>query len=69
LSFDSTRVSANDVDYPLDIVMYQTDKNQMIEHRFEKDDLTHLSLQWSMLLKNSVQRLPNDWMDVVLDKL
>jgi putative proteasome-type protease len=69
LSFDSTRVSANDVDYPLDVVMYDTNSRKMIEHRFEKDDLAHLSLQWSMLLKNSVQRLPNDWMDVVLNQI
>jgi putative proteasome-type protease len=69
LSFDSTRVSANDVDYPLDVVMYDTASGKLIEHRFEKDDLAHLSLQWSMLLKNSVQRLPNDWMDVVLNQI
>ncbi len=69
LSFDSTRVSANDVDYPLDVVMYDNETKKMIEHRFEKDDLAHLSLQWSMLLKNSVQRLPNDWMDVVLNQI
>jgi putative proteasome-type protease len=69
LSFDSTRVSASDVDYPLDVVIFDAENNQIIEHRYEKDDLAHLSLQWSMLLKNSVQRLPNDWMDVVMDKI
>jgi putative proteasome-type protease len=57
------------VDYPLDMVMYDTNSKKMIEHRFEKDDLAHLSLQWSMLLKNSVQRLPNDWMDVVMNQI
>ena len=69
LSFDSTRVSVNDVDYPIDVVMYERDSYNLVEHRFTKDDLTHLSLQWNMLLKNSVQRLPNDWMDVVFEKM
>ncbi|WP_028665550.1 peptidase [Runella zeae] len=69
LSFDSTRVSANDVDYPIDVVMYERDSFHLTEHRFQKDDLAHLSLQWSMLLQNSVQRLPNDWMGPVLEKL
>ncbi|MCU0339715.1 MAG: peptidase [Spirosomaceae bacterium] len=69
LSFDSTRVSASDVDYPIDVVMYERDSFQMIEHRYQKDDLAHLSLQWSMLLQNSVKRLPNDWMDSILEKL
>jgi putative proteasome-type protease len=69
LSFDSTRVSANDVDYPIDVVMYERDSFHVVEHRFGKEDLTHLSLQWSMLLKNSVQRLPNDWMSPILNKV
>lgn len=69
LSFDSTRVSVNDVDYPVDVVMYEKDSYSMIEHRFTKDDLAHLSLQWNMLLKNSVQRLPNDWMSPVFEKM
>ncbi|TAE95937.1 MAG: peptidase, partial [Runella slithyformis] len=34
-----------------------------------KEDLTYLSLQWNMLLKNSVQRLPNDWMNPIFDKI
>jgi len=69
LSFDSTRVSVNDVDYPLDVVLYERDSFRLIEHRYEKDDLAYLSLQWNMLLKNSVQRLPNDWMNPIFDKL
>jgi putative proteasome-type protease len=69
LSFDSTRVSVNDVDYPVDVILYERDSFQFTEHRYEKEDLTHLSLQWNMLLKNSVQRLPNDWMSPIFDKI
>ena len=62
-------MSANDVDYPIDVAIYESGSFNLTEHRFQKDDLAHLSLQWSMLLQNSVQRLPNDWMDPILEKL
>lgn len=68
LSFDSTRVSSNDVDYPLDVVLYEKDSYHLVEHRFEKDDLDYIAKQWSALLKNSVQKLPEDWMDPVFSK-
>lgn len=69
LAFDATRVSANDVDYPLDVVIYPKDSFQFTEHRFEKEDLEELSHQWSALLNNSVRRLPTYWMEPVFDKL
>jgi putative proteasome-type protease len=36
LAFDATRVSANDVDYPLDVVVYPKDSFHMTEYRLEK---------------------------------
>ncbi|WAC11707.1 peptidase [Dyadobacter pollutisoli] len=69
LSFDSTRVSSNDVDYPIDVVMYEKDSFQIVEHRFEKDDLDYVGKQWSALLSNSVQKLPLEWMDPVFNKM
>lgn len=68
LSFDSTRVSSNDVDYPLDAVIYEKNSFQLIEHRFEKDDLDYVGKQWNALLNNSVQKLPTEWMDSLFDK-
>lgn len=69
LSFDSTRVSSNDVDYPIDVVMYEKDSFQLTEHRFEKDDLDYVAKQWGALLNNSVQKLPTEWMNAVLEKM
>jgi len=69
LSFDSTRVSSNDVDYPIDVIMYEKDSFQIVEHRFEKDDLDYVGKQWSALLSNSVQKLPMEWMDPVFNKI
>jgi putative proteasome-type protease len=69
LSFDATRVSANDVDFPLDIVIYENNSYHMAEYRFEKEDMASISAQWSALLNESVRRLPNTWMHPILDKL
>ena len=69
LSFDSTRVSANDVDYPLDIVLYNRDTYKMVEHRFEKNDLTQISTLWEEELKIALKKLPEEWMETVLNKL
>jgi len=69
LSFDSTRVSSNDVDYPLDAVIYEKDSFHLVEHRFEKDDLDYVGKQWSALLNNSVQKLPLEWMDPLFAKI
>jgi putative proteasome-type protease len=69
LSFDSTRVSSNDVDYPIDVVMYEKDSFQVTEYRFEKGDLDYVGKQLSALLSNSVQKLPVEWMDPVFNKM
>ena len=68
LSFDSTRVSANDVDFPIDVVLYKADSREMVEHRFEKDDLAKVSEYWALELQRALQNIPEDWMNVVLNK-
>jgi putative proteasome-type protease len=69
LAFDSTRVSANDVDFPLDVVLYQKDSFEFVEYRLEREDLAQISEQWAALLKDSLGRIPNDWMNPLVSKL
>ena len=38
-SFDSTRISAADVDFPIDVVLYRRNSFRIIERRFQKQDL------------------------------
>ncbi len=68
LSFDSTRVSANDVDFPLDIVVYYNNSFHLIEHRFEKADMEVISKTWDSQLKKALDAIPEDWMDVVFNQ-
>lgn len=69
LSFDSTRVSANDVDFPIDVVLYKANSFQPTEHRFEKDDLAKVSEFWAQELQVALQNIPEEWMNIVLNKL
>jgi putative proteasome-type protease len=69
LAFDSTRISAADVDFPVDVVMYARNTFQIVEHRFEKADLAENSNWWQERLRDSVRELPTGWMEPVLNKL
>jgi putative proteasome-type protease len=67
LAFDSTRVSANDVDFPIDVILYENSSYNLVQHRYEKQDLEYISYQWNALLSASVQKLPTDWMEPIFN--
>ncbi len=63
LAFDSTRISAADVDFPIDVVLYYGETGELVEHRFEQEDLIEISEGWQERLRNSVSNLPSAWLD------
>ncbi|CAN5398365.1 proteasome-type protease [soil metagenome] len=63
LSFDSTRVSSNDVAFPIDVVVYRKDTFKMIESRYEYDEMESISKLWAQKLKQSLDDIPEGWMD------
>jgi len=67
LSFDSTRVSANDVGYPIDVVIYKEATGEMIEKRFELEDLHNISDIWGKKLTEIIKEIPEDWIDQIND--
>jgi putative proteasome-type protease len=69
LAFDSTRISAADVDFPIDIVMYVKNSYKMISQRFEKNDLVENSDLWQERLRKSVRELSIDWAQPLLGRL
>lgn len=64
LAFDSTRISASDVDFPLDVILYAN--GVLHEHRYERHDLRDVNTWWQDRLRELVQKLPSDWMDTAL---
>lgn len=58
LSFDSTRVSSNNVDFPIDVVLYKKDQFVLAENRYEKKDLEDVSELWATELKAALNNIP-----------
>ncbi len=58
LAFDATRISANDVDFPIDTVILANDTYKTKEQRFEQKDLEHISTFWNERLKRAIEELP-----------
>lgn len=62
LSFDETQVSTNDVDYPIDVVVYEKDSFKAKEVRLYKEDMQKISDEWNIALKNSLESIDEEWM-------
>lgn len=69
LAFDSTRISAANVDFPVDILLYAPGSFRIVRQRFEKGDLAEASNWWQERLRQSVQDLKSDWADGLLARL
>ena len=69
LAFDSTRISAAGVDFPLDVVLYTKGSFELVEHRFEQADLAHISTWWQERLREGVQALPSEWIEAIAARL
>ena len=63
LAFDSTRISAADVDFPIDVVLYFGESGRLYQRRFEKEDLLEISEGWQERLRSSVANLPSTWLE------
>ncbi len=66
LSFDSTRVSVNDVDFPIDVIIYKNNSFDFSIQRFELSDMQEISKQWGDKLKKAIEEIPDDWMSKIL---
>ena len=62
LAFDSTRISAADVDFPIDVVLL-FNNGRLVQRRFEQEELSEISDGWQERLRNSVTNLPATWLD------
>ncbi len=65
LAFDSTRISAADVDSPLDVAIYFGNEFRILEHRYQQNDLLELSSWWGERLRRSVNEVPAKAIDDV----
>lgn len=69
LAFDAVRVSATDVGFPLDMFLYRAGSYRIVHHRYEYDDLIHVSRWWQEALRTTSEKAPSEWMRSILEKL
>jgi putative proteasome-type protease len=69
LAFDSTRRCAADVDFPIDVLVYQKGSYEIVEHRYERDDLREISIWWQERMRKSVNELPSELIDRAFARL
>lgn len=69
LAFDSTRISAADVDFPIDVVLYRSDSFRIVHRRYTHKDLHELSDWWQDRLRSGVQDLPSHRFEELLAEL
>jgi len=69
LAFDATRTSAVDVDFPIDVVIYQTDSYHIVEYRYDAKELMEISDWWQKIIREAIRELPDGWIEAVFSKL
>ncbi len=69
LAFDATRLCAADVDFPMDVLLYARGSYELVEHRFERDDLREISNWWQERMRRSVEDLPSEWVENAFSRL
>jgi putative proteasome-type protease len=63
LAFDATRLCAADVDFPMDVLLYAKGSYEIIERRYQQDDIRAISDWWQERMRQSVHDLPGKWIE------
>jgi len=69
LAFDATRISATDVNFPIDVVLYRAGTYKVAQCRYEADKLRPVSRWWQKRMVKSVQELPDNWVESAVEAL
>jgi putative proteasome-type protease len=69
LAFDASRASTTDVNFPLDIVIYQKNSYRMTQCRFTEEDFREISRWWQDWIRRGLVDIPVVWFDSLFSKL
>lgn len=61
ISFEATRKVSNDVEFPIDVMVYKNNSFVMKQSHFLANDLQHVSASWHKKLQESIEEIPDDW--------
>ena len=60
VGLSDTQISANDVDFPINKVVWKNGEYYSKEWRFEQIELEYISTFWNYRLKNAIVELPSE---------
>src|SRR5450755_4953734 len=63
LAFDATRLCASNVDFPMDVLLYTRGSFEVVEKRYQRDDLRTISDWWQERMRSAVHDLPSEWIE------
>ena len=63
LAFDATRLCVADVDFPMDVLLYAKNSFELVERRYQRDELRPISDWWQERMRQSVEDLPSGWVE------
>jgi putative proteasome-type protease len=69
LAFDATRLCVADVDFPMDAILYSRGSFNLVEQRYQAEDLREISNWWQERMRRSVHELPSGWIEAAFSKL
>lgn len=69
LSFESTRISVNDVDYPIDVLILKNKEFKTHHRCYDREELLTCSQQWQQAISSALKELDFDWCDTYLDQI
>lgn len=61
LAFDATRTSATDVYFPIDVLIYPAEGNELYTYRYEREELARAGEWWNSRLRELIDHVPSDW--------
>jgi putative proteasome-type protease len=65
LGFDLTRTSVHDVDFPIDMLILDSQRHTTIQHRYTRSDLDAVSMQWNAKLREALNEIqPNPFKEL-----
>lgn len=68
LAFDSSRINAIDVDFPIDIIVYRSNSFSLEQYRFNENELADISDWWQERLRKSAEEMPAEWVRKILNR-
>ncbi|HXB70684.1 MAG TPA: hypothetical protein VNY05_20800 [Candidatus Acidoferrales bacterium] len=69
LAFDATRLCAADVDFPMDVILYSKGSFELVEHRYDRDDVRAISTWWQDRMRRAVHDLPSEFIETAFSRL